>query len=90
MPPAPTRIVDVALAMWPITTAVAALATLGGIGALLAAIHGFRQPVRPPVSREQRDAILQQAQAAAREAGLKAAWVAGWEQGWAAGWKERD
>jgi hypothetical protein len=44
----------------------------------------------PQVSREQRDDILQQAQAAAREAGLKAAWVAGWEQGWAAGWKERD
>jgi hypothetical protein len=44
----------------------------------------------PQVSREQRDDILQQAQAAAREAGLKAAWVAGWELGWAAGWKERD
>ena len=67
------------------------LPVLGGIVLLLVAFHGFRQPVRlPPVSREQRDAILQQAQAAAREAGLKAAWVAGWEQGWAAGWKERD
>ena len=70
---------------------VTALAILGGIGTLLIAFHGWRQPVRlPPVSREQRDEILQQAQAAARDAGLKAAWVAGWEQGWAAGWKERD
>jgi len=45
------------LAWLALSTAVAALATLGGIGALLAAIHGFRQPVRPPVSREQRAAI---------------------------------
>ncbi len=81
-----------ALAAWlAASAAVAGVAALGGVGALLVAIHGLRQPMRlPQVSREQRDDILQQAQAAAREAGLKAAWVAGWEQGWAAGWKERD
>jgi len=81
-----------ALAAWLAASAmVAGVAALGGVGALLVAIHGLRQPTRlPQVSREQRDDILQQAQAAAREAGLKAAWVAGWEQGWAAGWKERD
>lgn len=73
------------------STVVAGVAAFGGVGALLVAIHSLRQPMRlPQVSREQRDDILQQAQAAAREAGLKAAWVAGWEQGWAAGWKERD
>ena len=80
------------LAAWlAVSAAVEALAVLGGVVLLLVAFHGFRQPVRlPPVSREQRDAILQQAQAAARDAGFKAAWVAGWEQGWEAGWKERD
>ena len=80
------------LAAWlAVSAAVEALAVLGGVVLLLVAFHGFRQPVRlPPVSREQRDAILQQAQAAARDAGFKAAWVAGWVQGWEKGWKERD
>ena len=67
------------------------LSTLGGVVLLLVTVYSFRQPMRlPPISREQRDAILQQAQAAARNAGFKAAWVAGWVQGWEKGWKERD
>ena len=80
------------LAAWlAVSAAVEALAVLGGVVLLLVAFLGFREPVRlPPVSREQRDAILQQAQAAARDAGFKAAWVAGWVQGWEKGWKERD
>ncbi|MDP6489415.1 MAG: hypothetical protein QF576_01505 [Candidatus Poseidoniia archaeon] len=73
------------------STIITLLSMLGGVVLLLFTVYSFRQPMRlPPISREQRDAILQQAQAAARNAGFKAAWVAGWVQGWEKGWKERD
>ena len=79
------------LAWLSMSTIITLLSMLGGVVLLLVTVYSFRQPMRlPPISREQRDAILQQAQAAARNAGFKAAWVAGWVQGWEKGWKERD
>ena len=52
------------LAAWlAVSAAVEALAVLGGVVLLLVAFHGFRQPVQPPVSREQRAAIEEGAQA---------------------------